>query len=53
MCLLQITIEVGAKIQRDWKLALEANLIKGQPPIITNRFVNLLFLSILFILKFF
>ena len=37
---LQTTIEVQGYIQRGWETKLEAKLIKGQPPMITNRFVN-------------
>ena len=40
---LQITIEVEAYIQDDWKTVFEAKLTKGQSTIFTNRFVNYLF----------
>jgi len=32
----EVVINVQGKIQRYWKLTLEAKLVKGQPPIFTN-----------------
>ena len=49
---IQITIELNADIQVGLKLTVESKLIKGQPPIFTNQFVNLLFLSSYLMLKF-
>ena len=47
---LQITIEVKAVLSYAWKLLLQAKLIKGQPAILTNRFVYF-YLSSLHLIK--